>query len=94
MWRRRCERCGVTSDRTLQTAVRGAVDEITGADERLIVTHTVATRGWGDVLYVDVYARSPYEMLDDEFDRELRKLVSVVSDTPFERIAVRWRISS
>jgi hypothetical protein len=84
----------VTVDGALQITVRGAVDEITGADERLVVTHTVATRGWGDVLYVDVYARSPYEMLDDEFDRELRKLVSVVTETPFERVAVRWRISS
>ena len=78
----------------LQVAVRGAVDEITGADERLQVTHTVATRGWGDVLYVDVYARSPYEMLDEEFDRDLRALVSVVTETPLERVTVRWRLSS
>lgn len=84
----------MTLEGTLQAAVRGAVDEITGADERLQVTHTVATRGWGDVLYVDVYARSPYELLDQEFDRELRKRVSVVTQTPLTRVTVRWRLSS
>jgi hypothetical protein len=84
----------VTAEAAFQAAVRGAVGELTAADERLQVTHTVATRGWGDVLYVDIYARSPYEILDEEFDRELRKAVSVVTETPFERVAVRWRITS
>lgn len=84
----------MTAEAAFQAAVRGAVGELTAADERLQVTHTVATRGWGDVLYVDIYARSPYEILDEEFDRELRKAVSVVTETPFERVAVRWRITS
>jgi hypothetical protein len=81
-------------DGALQNVVRGAVDEVTGADERLHVTHTVATRGWGDVLYVDVYARSPYEMIDEEFDRDLRSLVSELTETPLTRVTVRWRVSS
>ncbi len=56
------------------------------------MTHTIARTGWGDVLYVDVYARSRHETLDD-LDPELRKIVSVVADQPFERVAIRWRIS-
>jgi hypothetical protein len=84
----------VIAEGALQVAVRRAVDELTAADQRLAVTHTVATRGWGDVLYVDMYARSPYETLDEEFDRALRKQVSVVTETPFERVTIRWRISN
>jgi hypothetical protein len=84
----------MTAEGEIQNAVRRVVDEVTGADERLRVTHTVATRGWGDVLYVDVYARSPYESLDQEFGRALRILVSGVTETPLERVTIRWRISS
>jgi hypothetical protein len=84
----------MTAQGDMQHAVRRAVDDVTAADERLRVTHTVATRGWGDVLYVDVYARSPYETLDQEFDAPLRTLVSGVTDTPIARVTIRWRISS
>ncbi len=82
------------ADREMQSAVRRAVDEITGGDERLRVSHAVATRGWGDVLYVDVYARSVYVSLHEEFDPALWALVSGVTDTPIERVTIRWRISS
>ena len=81
-------------DGDMQTAVRLAVDQVTSADDRLRVTHTVATRGWGDVLYVDVYARSPYETLNLELDRALRALVADVAKCPVERVTIRWRISS
>jgi hypothetical protein len=43
---------------------------------------------WGDVLFVDVYARSGVETLED-LDPELRKLVAVVAERPFERVAIR-----
>ena len=46
------------ADSATQSAVRRAVLDVTGADDRLHVTHTFAALGWGDVLYVDVYARS------------------------------------
>jgi hypothetical protein len=82
----------MTADAGIQSAVRRAVVDITGPDERLHVTHTLATTGWGGVLYVDVYARSHHDSLDD-LDPELRKIVSVVADRSFERIAIRWRIS-
>ena len=83
----------MTADGELQSAVRRAVAEVTGADARLRVTHTVATRGWGDVLYVDVYTRSPYETWDEEFNHPLRALVSSMTGIPSERVAIRWRIS-
>lgn len=79
-------------DGTIQSAVRRAVVDVTGRDERLRVTHTLARTGWGDVLYVEVYAHSHQETLDD-LDPELRKIVSVVADQPFERVVIRWRIS-
>jgi hypothetical protein len=82
----------MTADGAIQSAVRRAVVDMTGPDERLRVTHTLATTGWGGVLYVDVYARSYHGSLDD-LDPELRKIVSVVADRPPERIAIRWRIS-
>jgi chlorite dismutase len=84
----------MTADGDVQDAVRRAVDEITAADERLRVTHTVAALGWGDVLYVDVYARSPYETLNEEFDPELRKRIASVAAMSVERVTIRWRISS
>jgi hypothetical protein len=77
----------------MQSAVRRAVVEATGPDERLQVTHTLATRGWGDVLYVDVYARSQDDSLDD-LAPALRKAVAVVADWPYERVTITWRLSS
>jgi hypothetical protein len=57
------------------------------------VTQTVAFDGWGDVLYVDVYARSRQPTLED-LNLELRKAVAVVADRPYERITIKWRLSS
>jgi len=80
------------SDSTLQRAVRNAVDEITGVDDRLRLTQTMATPGWGDVLFVDVYVKSNDDVLED-LDPALRKLVAVCADWPFERVTIRWRIT-
>jgi hypothetical protein len=76
-----------------QSAVRQAVLHATNADDRLTVTQTVASNGWGDVLYVDVYARSRQETLED-LNPALRKAVAVVADRPYERITIKWRLSS
>ena len=76
-----------------QSAVRRAVLDATGADDRLTVTQTVATDGWGDVLYVDVYARSRHATLDD-LNPVLRKAVAVVADRPYERVTIKWRLSN
>jgi hypothetical protein len=81
------------ADSATQSAVRRAVLEATEADGRLHVTHTVATHGWGDVLYVDVYACSRDEALGD-LDPALRKVVAVVAEQPYERVAIKWRLSS
>jgi hypothetical protein len=93
-------RCSYTEDMTpmktdsaTQNAVRRAVQEATGPDERLQVTHTVATHGWGDVLYVDVYARSRDETLGD-LNPELRRAVAVVADQPYERVTIKWRLTN
>jgi hypothetical protein len=66
--------------------------EATGPDQRVHVTHTLATHGWGDVLYVDVYARSRDEGLGD-LNPALRKAVAVVADQPYERVTIKWRLS-
>jgi hypothetical protein len=82
------------SDRSIQDAVRAAVLEVTGKDGRwLHVTHTLATRGWGGVLFVDVYAWSPYESFE-ELEPQLRRLVASVIGHPVERVAVRWRATN
>ena len=73
------------ADSATQSAVRQAILETTEPDERLRVTHTVATHGWGDVLYVDVYARSRDITLGD-LNPELRQAVAVVADQPYERV--------
>jgi hypothetical protein len=83
----------VTTDRAIQDAVRNAVLEVTGGDERLQVTHTLATLGWGGILFVDVYARSPYESFG-ELEPQLRTRVATVADQPYGRVAVRWRTSN
>ncbi len=83
----------MTTDRAIQDAVRSAVLEVTGGDHRMRVTHTLATLGWGDILFVDVYARSPYESFG-ELEPELRKRVAALVDQPFDRVAVRWRTSN
>ena len=80
------------SDSALQRAVRASVDEIAGVDGRLRVTQTMAAPGWGDVLFVDVYAKSQCDVLED-LDPAIRKLVAVSADWPFERVTVRWRIT-
>ncbi len=80
------------SESTLQRAVRNAVDEIAGVDDRFAVTQTMATPGWGDVLFVDVYARSNADVLED-LDPALRKLVAVCADWPYERVTIRWRMT-
>jgi hypothetical protein len=54
----------------------------------------MATRGWGDGLYVDVYAHSLDVTLYQEFDRALWVLVARVTNTPIERVTIRWRIST
>jgi hypothetical protein len=76
-----------------QSAVRQAVLQATSADDRLTVSQTVASNGWGDVLYVDVYARSRQETLED-LNPELRRAVAEVADRPYERIAIKWRLGS
>ncbi len=81
------------SDSALQRAVRAAVDEVTTVDERLRVSQTIASLGWGDVLFVDIYTKSRSETLED-LDQALRKNVAVFTDQPFERTTIRWRISS
>ena len=80
------------SDSALQRAVRASVDEIAGVDGRLRVSQTMAAPGWGDVLFVDVYAKSQCDVLED-LDPAIRKLVAVSADWPFERVTVRWRIT-
>ncbi len=81
------------ADSATQSAVRRAVLDTTGPDQRLHVTHTVATQGWGDVLFVDVYARTRDETLGD-LNPELRKAVAVVADQPYERVSIKWRLSN
>ena len=44
------------------------------------------------MLFVDVYARSRSETLED-LDPPLRQIVSVVANQPYERVTIRWRIS-
>jgi hypothetical protein len=83
----------VRADSATQSAVRRVVLETTKPDERLRVTHTVATHGWGDVLYVDVYAQSRDITLGD-LNPELRRAVAVVADQPYERVTIKWRLSS
>jgi len=80
------------NDAGLQRAVRAAVDEITRVDERLRVTQTIATIGWGDVLFVDVYAKTRCDTLED-LDPALRKLVAASAAWPFDRVTIRWRIT-
>ncbi len=81
------------TDSATQTAVMRAVQAATGPDERLHVTHTVATHGWGDVLFVDVYGRSRDETLGD-LNPELRRAVAVVADQPYERVTIKWRLTN
>ena len=80
------------SDAALQKAARDAVDEVTAIDERLRVRQVVATLGWGAVLFVDVYATSNTEILED-LDPSLRKHVAAAVGRPYERITIRWRIN-
>jgi hypothetical protein len=82
----------VRADGATQSAVRRAVLETTEPDGRLHVTHTVATHGWGDVLYIDVYARSRDAVGD--LNPALRKAVAVVADRPYERVTIKWRLSN
>lgn len=81
------------ADSATQSAVRRAVLEATGADERLQVTQTVATHGWGDVLYVDVYARSRDGTLGD-LNPDLRRAVADVADVAYGRVTIKWRLNS
>ncbi len=81
------------ADGATQSAVRRAVLETTGADDRLQVTQTVATHGWGDVLYVDVYARSRDQTLGD-LNPELRQAVADVAEMPYRRVTIKWRLSN
>jgi hypothetical protein len=76
-----------------QSAVRRAVLQVTDGDARLTVTQTVATNGWGDVLYVDVYARSRHAAPED-LNPVLRKAIAVVADRPYERVTIKWRLSN
>jgi hypothetical protein len=81
------------SDTALQRAVRAAVDEVANPDERLRVNQTIASLGWGDVLFVDIYTKSRAETLED-LDQALRKNVAVFTNQAFERTTIRWRVSS
>jgi hypothetical protein len=44
-------------------------------------------------LYVDVYARTRDESMGD-LNTALRTAVAVVADQPYERITIKWRLSS
>ncbi len=83
----------MTLEGEFQGAVRDVVLEVTGRDDRVSVTHTQATLGWGDILFVDVYSRHG-EAWREELEPVLRKAVAGVTDHPHERVAVRWRIST
>jgi hypothetical protein len=81
------------ADSTTQSAVRRVVLEATEADDRLQVTQTVASHGWGDVLYVDVYGRSPEAAAPDDLDSNLRRTVAAVSGRPYARVTINWRLN-
>jgi hypothetical protein len=81
------------SDRELQRAVRAAVEEVTGPDDRIGEHQTIASLGWGGVLFVDIYTKSRSETFED-LDDALRKIVAVFTGQPVERTTVRWRVSS
>ena len=83
----------VRPDSATQNAVRRAVLDATAADDRLQVTNTVATLGWGDVLYVDVYARSRHLTVDD-LNPALCRAVAVSAGPPYERVAIKWRLTN
>ena len=83
----------MTADTAFQEAVRDAVLEVTGGEDVLRVTHTQAGIGWGRVLFVDVYTRAGTGS-HEEFDPQLRKAVSEVAAHPFQRVAIRWRMSA
>jgi hypothetical protein len=83
----------VRPDSATQSAVRRAVLDATGADDRVQVTNTVATLGWGDVLYVDVYARSRHLTVDD-LNPALCRAVAVSAGPPYERVAIKWRLTN
>ncbi len=82
----------MTVDAALQSSVSAAVTEVAVVDERLRVTQTIATLGWGGVLFVDIYAKSWSETLED-LDPALRKHIAAAVNRPFERVTIRWRIS-
>ncbi len=77
----------------MQEAVRGVVLDVARCHERLLITHTLATLGWGGVLFVDVYARAPYESFE-ELDAALRCRVAAAVGQPHERVAIRWRTAN
>ena len=80
------------SGAALQSAVQAAVDEVTDADEHHRVHQTIATLGWGDVLFVDIYSKSRADSLE-HLDRALRENVARFTDQPLARVTVRWRVS-
>ena len=80
------------SGAALQSAVQSAVDEVTDADEHHRVHQTIATLGWGDVLFVDIYTKSRADSLE-HLDRALRENVARFTEQPLARITVRWRVS-
>ena len=82
----------MTANSTFQIAVRDVVLEVTSQDE-LDIAHTQAAIGWGHVLFVDVYTRAGTGG-HEELDGDLRKAIALVADHPFERVAIRWRISA
>ena len=79
------------ADSATQRAVRRAVLDATEPDSRLRVTDTVAIHGWGDVLFVDVYARSRHRTLCD-LSAGLRRAVAAVAGRPYERVTIKWRL--
>ena len=81
------------ADSATQSAVRRVVLEATGDDDRLQVTQTIATHGWGGVLYVDVYARSRDASLGD-LNPDLRRAVAHVANRPYERVTISWRLNT
>jgi hypothetical protein len=67
------------------------VRAVSDGDDRLRVVQVNATLGWGDRLYVDVYAVTRHKALDD-LDAVLRKAVAAAFEKNPDRITIRWRI--
>jgi hypothetical protein len=78
------------SDPVLAALVQHAISQVTDSEPGLVIATTRVTRGWGDIVFVRIHARSRGHRDPEEAEARLREAVDRTLAPERTSISVDW----